>query len=335
MTPESDGGCPITGYAVFRDDANNGDVNIQVNSVDDADTYFKPELSQFTITNFEANSEAQTYRVMVRAFNREGYTDSPYLSILNLGHPQDVQSPVTLLERDNNHLKVDMPLVNDHVLIISYELQIDDGFGNNYQSIAGYDTKTMQTTYTINNLEESRTYRLRYRVLNLVGWSQYSPVFYALVATVPVAPPTPVLVSATDSQISLQFGESLHNGGSEITGYELWRDSGYGTAFLKVDSYTDNSLAHTVSQGLVAGEIYTFKYRSQNIIGYSDFSVEVRLAVTLPPTKPDVPTKIGSLSTETSIYVEWAESAPTQTPILGYKLYMSAGTSEYEIIYEN
>jgi len=37
----------------------------------------------------------------------------------------------------------------------------------------------------------------------------------------------------------------------------------------------------------------------------------------------------------TSIYVKWAESLPTEVPILGYKLYMSEGTSEYKLIYAN
>jgi hypothetical protein len=39
------------------------------------------------------------------------------------------------------------------------------------------------------------------------------------------------------------------------------------------------------------------------------------------------------LSTETSIFVEWSESTATEVPILGYKLYMSQGTSEFTLIY--
>jgi hypothetical protein len=95
----------------------------------------------------------------------------------------------------------------------------------------------------------------------------------------------------------------------------------------------DQSLSHTISTGLVSGRIYTFKYRSENIVGYSDFSTEVRLAISTPPAKPATPTKSMSQSTLTSIYVLWSESPATQVPILGYKLYMSKGTSEYELIY--
>jgi len=33
--PLSNGGCPITGYSVYRDDGNEGAVNIEVNSNND------------------------------------------------------------------------------------------------------------------------------------------------------------------------------------------------------------------------------------------------------------------------------------------------------------
>lgn len=110
-------------------------------------------------------------------------------------------------------------------------------------------------------------------------------------------------------------------------------DAGFGTEFSQVLGYVDDSLTHTISSGLVSGQIYTFKYRSRNVVGYSDFSIEKRYAISVPPAKPLAPTKLMSASTLTSIYVEWSESPATQVPILGYKLYMSAGTSEYELIY--
>jgi hypothetical protein len=61
----------------------------------------------------------------------------------------------------------------------------------------------MQTEYTIKNLSIGRSYRLRYRVLNYVGWSGFSPTLFALVAVVPSAPAKPDLVAATSSTITL------------------------------------------------------------------------------------------------------------------------------------
>jgi hypothetical protein len=47
-----------------------------------------------------------TYRLMVRAFNREGYCDSPYMNMINLGYPATITNQIQLLERDNTYIKV-------------------------------------------------------------------------------------------------------------------------------------------------------------------------------------------------------------------------------------
>lgn len=69
-----------------------------------------------------------------------------------------------------------------------------------------------------------------------------------------------------------------------------------------------------------------------NSVGYSDFSSESRFAAALPPQKPAAPTKVMDSSSKTSVYVKWSESA--ETDVLGYRLYMSEGTSEFAIVYE-
>jgi hypothetical protein len=252
--PKDDGGCPIIKFEVYRDDAQGRDLATLVGTLDNTD-------SQLLITNFESNSEGETYRVKIRAFNREGSVDSPYLSIVNSGYPLAISDPVQLLDRDQSSLLVQMPLVSDDNTILSYELQIDDGVGNSFVSHAGFEENLMETKYLISDLIKGLTYRLRYRVLNKVGWSAYSPILNVKVATYPLTPAKPKLVSATSSSITLELYDTLDNGGSEVTGYELWRDEGFGTQFIKED-LTVFSSQHTINSGLVAGEIYTFKFRS-------------------------------------------------------------------------
>ena len=103
-----------------------------------------------------------------------------------------------------------MPLIDDadngNSPIISYELNMDDGYGGDFSVIGGFDPYSLVTTYTITtNMTRGRTYRLRYRTRNGAGWSDYSTVLYATAATVPSAPPSPALSSATGSSISLNF----------------------------------------------------------------------------------------------------------------------------------
>ena len=96
-----------------------------------------------------------------------------------------------------------IPLVNANSEIISYELQIDNGLLGDFLSLGGLKEITMQTEYEIRDLVLGRSYRLRYRVLNYVGWSAFSPTLFALVAVVPSAPAKPDLVAATSSSITL------------------------------------------------------------------------------------------------------------------------------------
>lgn len=85
---------------------------------------------QFVITSLAQNTAGLTYRVMVRAINREATVDSPYLMIVNAGRPLDIDTPVVLLSRNETSLSLKMPVVSDDDSVLSYELQIDDGFGN-------------------------------------------------------------------------------------------------------------------------------------------------------------------------------------------------------------
>jgi hypothetical protein len=108
--------------------------------------------------------------------------------------------------------------------VISYNLEMDDGDGGDFKSLTGLISTSMLRDFTIKSVIRGRTYRLRYRVLNAVEWSDYSPNLFALVATKPSAPPKPSLGSATGSTITINFKESANSGGSKVTLYELWKD---------------------------------------------------------------------------------------------------------------
>lgn len=136
----------------------------------------------------------------------------------------------TLIEQTDKTLKINMPFIataqSGDSPIVSYNLEIDDGNGGDFKSLTGYSPTSMLRDFVVTNVTRSSTYRLRYRVLNAVEWSNYSANLNALVATVPSAPPLPTLGSATGSTITITFKESADSGGSKITSYELWRDQG-------------------------------------------------------------------------------------------------------------
>lgn len=103
---------------------------------------------------------------------------------------------------------------------------------------------------------------------------------------------------------------------------------GSSSTFNKVTTYTDNSFSHTVTvadDSLVAGTIYKFKFRAQNSYGYSDYSDECEAGVSSFPAAPAAPTKNENDSGETFITLQWASSADTELPVLGYYLNVDDG----------
>lgn len=75
--PTSNGGCSITGYAVFIDDGNSGSY-VEANADLDISVRDIPSLSTLTITrNLPATgNDGNIYRVKVRAYNPAGYLES-------------------------------------------------------------------------------------------------------------------------------------------------------------------------------------------------------------------------------------------------------------------
>ena len=79
------------------------------------------------------------------------------------------------------------------------------------------------------------------------------------------------------------------NGGSQILGYELWRDDGNDGDFVNLffadtilgTSFTDNNV--------VKAEKYRYKYRARNINGWGPFSKPAYLLAADTPSVPKAP----------------------------------------------
>ena len=80
--------------------------------------------------------------------------------------------------------------------------------------------------------------------------------------------------------------------------------------------------------GLVIGLIYRFKVRSHNVKGYSQFSPVASAAYANHPDKPTAPSKILTLSSKTSIAIEWPLNTDHHLPggaVTGYKVFVDDG----------
>ena len=127
-------------------------------------------------------------------------------------------------------------------------------------------------------------------------------------------------------------------------GYELWRNQGTGTVdFIKVSTYAGQASSHTLTVGtapgqdsLVAGSIYYIRSRAQNAFAFSEASEAIAVGLASLPAAPASLTKVVAESTATYITLEWAQSADTELPVLGYLLSMRdslAGADSFQVAY--
>jgi hypothetical protein len=108
--------------------------------------------------------------------------------------------------------------------ITLYELQMDDGDSGEFSTIY---TSEHETSYSVSEgIERGRYYRFRYRVMNVIGYSDYSEVAYIQAVDVPATPARPLFVSATDSTITVSIIESIDSNGVDVVSYEIHLDAG-------------------------------------------------------------------------------------------------------------
>ena len=131
--------------------------------------------------------------------------------------------------------------------VTTYELQMDDGRLGEFSTVL---VSTFETELVVSEgISEGYTYRVRYRVANVNGYSEFSDVSYLFPYSAPDSPPTPTFISATQTSVTLGFGESLSDNGIPIDSYELWIDEGSNTLsdFSMVTSYPDYASQHTLT----------------------------------------------------------------------------------------
>jgi len=78
---------------------------------------------------------------------------------------------------------------------------VDDGKGK-FRNVHGFDEDSLSLDGLV-QAQSGVTYSFRYRVRNVYGWSEFSPVTRILAADVPETPKRPTFINATDNSISI------------------------------------------------------------------------------------------------------------------------------------
>ena len=103
--------------------------------------------------------------------------------------------------------------------IISYSLDWDAGSGASFTTLVGVASLSQDQYFTQTGLTAGSTYRFRYRVENVHGWSSFSPIAAILSAKAPDEPLAPSAAIVGQS-VALSWSAPLANG-SPVNAYKI------------------------------------------------------------------------------------------------------------------
>jgi hypothetical protein len=158
--PSSDGGCAVTGYAVFRDDGAGSSINTEINSASDAAIRDNASLFDVDVTYFPASMEGETFFFQVYAFNAIGSVASESASfILGQKPSKPTTAPVKdAANSDNSQITVDLTLFSGDsetgaIQPTSYNLEVDDGTGSGvFTELYGETSESLLLSYTYHSV---------------------------------------------------------------------------------------------------------------------------------------------------------------------------------------
>ena len=182
------------------------------------------------------------------------------------------------------------------------------------------------TSFTDNGLTNGTTYYYKVAAVNSAGTSPQSGEASAtpagVQATVPTAPQS-LTATAGSSTVKLSWSAPSSNGGSPITGYNVYRGTSAGQESATPVATNVTTTSFTDS-GLTNGTTYYYTVAAVNAVGVSPQSGEA--SATPQATVPSAPSGLVASAGNGSVMLSWTvPNSDGSSGITGYKLYR--GTS--------
>ncbi|MHA2403973.1 MAG: fibronectin type III domain-containing protein, partial [Candidatus Kariarchaeaceae archaeon] len=293
-TAPSDGGSPITGYNIYR----NGSLYDSV-------------VGPVTSYNDTGLTNGWNYVYEVAAVNVNG--EGPK-SISDDATPSTKPGTPTGLTAIAGNANVSLSWVapsDGGSAITGYNIYRN---GSIYDSVVG-----PVTSYNDTGLTNGWNYVYEVAAINDNGEGPRSSSANATPSTKP-GPPTALIATAGDSQVQLNWTAPLADGGSPITGYNIYRNGSFlDTVGAGITSYLDTAVLN--------GNYYSYQVQTNNTNGVSPFSNEQTVQ---PLTTPDPPESFTAVYGDSKVDLSW--SAPIDdggSPITQYRIYRSTTSGSY------
>jgi fibronectin type 3 domain-containing protein len=287
--PATDGGSPITGYDVYRGTSPGGES--------------ATPLASNVVTNGFTDTSAvngTTYYYTVAAVNAVGL--SPHSSEASATPSQPAAAPSApqgLAATGGNgtvKLSWSAPASNGGAAVTGYDVYRGTSAGG--ESATPVATNVTGTSFTDTGLVNGTTYYYTVAAVNAAGTSPQSGEASATPRATAPSAPLAVVASGGNSSVTVSWSVPASNGGSAITGYDVYRGTSAGgesatpvASNVAGTSFTDTSA--------VNGTTYYYTVAAVNAAGLSPQSGEASATPQVPSAAAFVQ-RVGSVTASTS-----------------------------------
>lgn len=198
-------------------------------------------------------------------------------------------------------------------------------------SPSGRTCVTATTSCTVTGLTNGTSYTFTVKASNLIGPGSSSSASSGVIpATTKPGPPTAVVGTVGNAQVSFTWAAPLDNGGASVTAYTVtaFTSGGVAVSPAKTCSPASVSTRACTITGLTNGTDYKFSVTATNARGTSDASGQTGLL--RPLTVPGAPTGLTGTVGDSQVSFTWAAPASTGgSAITAYTVttYTSAGSA--------
>jgi titin len=302
--PGSNGGSTITGYKVYRGTTSGSETLLTT-------------LGNVTGWTDAGAANGTTYYYEVAAVNAAG---QGAVSNERSATPATVPGAPTLTSATAGNGQVSLawsaPGSTGGSPITGYRVYRGASSG----SETSFMTLGNVTTWTDSSAANGTTYYYEVTAINAPGESAASNERSATPSAPATVPSSPTLSSAVggNGSVSLSWAAPASNGGSAVTGYDVYRGTASGVETLLVTlgtgtSYTDSTAAN--------GTTYWYQVSAVNAVGEGSRSNE-RSAT--PVAVPGAPTLTSVTGGAGSVMLSWsAPGATGGSPVTAYRIYRS------------
>jgi titin len=266
--PVSDGGAPVTGYAIQRStDSGSTWATMTVNSGSSATTGIATGLS---------NGTSYVFRVAAVNAAGTGAWSAASASVIpdvlplapTIGTPTAGAAQATV--------RWTAPSANGGSGPSGYVIQYSTNNGVTWATSVA-DTGSTAVTAVVTGLTNNTAYVFRVAAINTKGAGAWSAASVAVTpkaaVTVPGIPLAPTLIAGGTGTRSIAVTWSAPaNGGSVITGYAIQWTTNSGNTYTTVTSNTGSTAVTRNVTGLTAGATYRFRVAAINALGTGTYS---------------------------------------------------------------